>query len=81
MHLLSMHDHNIHDHKKADLSKEDVNKLLNHWIEHNESHSTSFRERAAQVAKVSEQAAQDISQAAALMDQCTQVLRKAMKDL
>ena len=76
-----MHDHTMHDHKKTDLSKDDVKKLLNHWIEHNESHGASFRERAAQVARVSELAAQDVSQAAALMDQCTEMLRKAMKDL
>ncbi|MFZ3148634.1 MAG: hypothetical protein WA137_06290 [Methanothrix sp.] len=76
-----MHDHTTHDHTKTDLSKDDVNRLLNHWIEHNESHSASFRERAAQIAKVSELAAQDVSQAAALMDQCTEMLKKAMKDI
>jgi len=64
-----------------ELSKDSVKRLLNHWIEHNESHSASFRERAAQVAKVSEKAAQEIEQAAALMDQCTEMLKKAMKDL
>ncbi len=79
--MLPMHDHTMHDHKKTDLSKDDAKKLLNHWIEHNESHSASFRDRAEQVAKVSEQAAQDINQAAALMDQCTEMLRKAMNDL
>jgi hypothetical protein len=30
---------------------------------------------------VSEKAAQDIEQAAVLMDQCTQMLKKAMQDL
>ena len=64
-----------------ELSKDSVKRLLNHWIEHNESHSASFRERAAQIAKVSEKAAQDVSQAAALMDQCTEMLKKAMNDL
>jgi hypothetical protein len=64
-----------------ELSKDSVKRLLNHWIEHNESHSASFRDRAVQVAKVSEQAAQDIEQAAVLMDQCTEMLKKAMKDL
>jgi hypothetical protein len=64
-----------------EISKDSVKRLLNHWIEHNESHSASFRDRAEQVARVSEQAAQDINQAAALMDQCTEMLRKAMKDL
>ncbi|MDD4163302.1 MAG: hypothetical protein PHW87_12575 [Methanothrix sp.] len=55
--------------------------LLHHWIEHNESHSASFRDRAAQIATVSEKAAQDVSQAAELMDQCTEMLKKAMQDL
>jgi len=64
-----------------ELSKDSVKRLLNHWIEHNESHSASFRDRAAQVAEVSEPAARDIEQAAALMDQCTEMLKKAMKDL
>jgi hypothetical protein len=64
-----------------ELSKDSVKRLLNHWIEHNESHSASFRERAVQIARVSEKAAQDIEQAAVLMDQCTQMLKKAMQDL
>ena len=64
-----------------ELSKDSVKKLLNHWIEHNESHSASFRDRATQIAAVSEKASQDVSQAAALMDQCTEMLKKAMKDL
>jgi len=64
-----------------ELSKDSVKRLLNHWIEHNENHSASFRERAAQIAGVSEKASQDVSQAAALMDQCTEMLKKAMQDL
>jgi len=64
-----------------ELSKDSVKRLLNHWIEHNESHSASFRERAVQIAALSEKAAEDISQAAALMDQCTEMLKKAMQDL
>lgn len=64
-----------------EISKDSVKRLLNHWIEHNESHSASFRERAQQIAKVSEKAAQDINEAAALMDQCTEMLKTAMKNL
>jgi hypothetical protein len=64
-----------------EISKESVKKLLHHWIEHNESHSASFRERAAQIARVSEKASLDINQAAALMDQCTEMLKKAMQNL
>ena len=70
-----------HDSKGHDLTKAEAEHLLQHWIEHNESHSASFRERAVQIAKVSEKAAQDINQAAELMDQCTEMLRKAMQDL
>ncbi|OPY54126.1 MAG: hypothetical protein A4E49_01171 [Methanosaeta sp. PtaU1.Bin112] len=66
---------------EKEFSKDSANHLLHHWIEHNESHSASFRDRAAQVAKVSEKAARDIEQAAVLMDQCTEMLKKAMKDL
>ena len=64
-----------------DISKKSVKKLLDHWIEHNESHSASFRERAAQVSAVSPKAAEDIEQAAALMDQCTEMLKKALHNL
>jgi len=64
-----------------EISKDSVKRLLNHWIEHNESHSASFRDRAAQIAKVSELAASDIEEAAKLMDQCTEMLKKAQKDL
>lgn len=70
-----------HDTKEHDLTRHEAEHLLHHWIEHNESHSASFRDRAAQVARVSEAAAKDIEQAAALMDQCTEMLKKAMKDL
>jgi pyrroloquinoline quinone (PQQ) biosynthesis protein C len=65
----------------SELKREEAAILLEHWIEHNESHSKSFRERAAQVQKVSEKAARDINEAADLMDKCTQMLRKAKDDL
>jgi hypothetical protein len=70
-----------HDSKGHDLTRHEAEHLLHHWIEHNEGHSASFRERAAQVARVSEKTAHDIEQAAELMDQCTEMLRKAMQDL
>jgi DNA-binding transcriptional MerR regulator len=76
--IFIMHSHDL---SKHDLTLHEVEHLLGHWIEHNESHSSSFRERAQQIAKVSEKAAQDINEAAALMDQCTEMLKKAMKDL
>lgn len=70
-----------HDLSKHDLTAHEVEHLLEHWIEHNMSHSVSFRERAKQVAKVSGKAAEDIEQAAVLMDQCTEMLKKALQDL
>jgi hypothetical protein len=63
------------------LDKHDAMHLLEHWIEHNESHSRSFRERAKQIEAVSKDAASNIIQAADLMDQCTQKLKKAKDDL
>jgi hypothetical protein len=63
------------------LDKHDALHLLEHWIEHNESHSRSFRERAAQIEAISKDAASDINQAADLMDQCTQRLKKAKDNL
>ena len=64
-----------------DLKKDEAEHLLLHWIEHNEAHSRSFRERAQQVKELSAQAAQDIETAANLMDKCTQMLKKAKEDL
>jgi hypothetical protein len=63
------------------LDKHDAIHLLEHWIEHNESHSRSFRERAMQIEAISKDAASDINQAADLMDQCTQRLKKAKDNL
>jgi hypothetical protein len=66
---------------KIDLSRDSVKHLLHHWIEHNDSHSKSFRDRALQIGKISEKSAEDIKQAAELMDKCTEMLKKAMQDL
>lgn len=80
--LIIMHSHDLsHDPKGHDLTRHEVEHLLEHWIEHNESHSVSFRDRATQVARVSESAAQDIKRAAELMDECTEMLKKAVQDL
>ena len=76
--------HHIMKSMSEDLKKMDENSaktMLHHWIEHNESHSKSFRERAGQVRAISEKAAQDINDAADLMDKCTQMLKKAVQDL
>jgi hypothetical protein len=63
------------------LDKHDALHLLEHWIEHNESHSRSFRERARQIEEISKQSAEEIDQAARLMDQCTEALKKAIVNL
>ena len=63
------------------MNKQDAQHLLGHWIEHNESHSRSFRERAKQIEEISSQAAAEINQAAGLMDKCTEMLKKAKNDL
>jgi hypothetical protein len=63
------------------LNEHDAQHLLMHWIEHNESHSRSFRERAKQIEEISKQAADEINQAAELMDQCIEMLKKAKEDL
>jgi hypothetical protein len=65
----------------SELKREEAEHLLEHWIEHNNSHSSSFRERAAQILEISERASQDLGEAADLMDKCTQMLRKAKDDL
>jgi hypothetical protein len=65
----------------SELKREEAAHLLEHWIEHNESHSKSFRERAAQIREISEKAARDVNDAADLMDKCTQMLRKAKDDI
>jgi methyl-accepting chemotaxis protein len=59
------------------MKKEEANHLLEHWIEHNDSHSKSFRERAKQVREISPEAAVAIEEAAEIMDQSTQRLKKA----
>ncbi len=63
------------------MKKEEAEHLLEHWIEHNESHSKSCRERAKQVEEISKKAAMDIMDAADVMDRCTEQLKKAKRDL
>ena len=63
------------------MNKHEAQHLLEHWIEHNVSHSRSFRERAKQIEEISMQAATEINQAADLMDQCTEMLKKAKNDI
>jgi len=61
--------------------KSEAEHLLEHWIEHNESHSKSFRDRALQIREVSPAAAEAVLEAADLMDQCTLKLKRALDAL
>lgn len=63
------------------VTKESAKIMLEHWIEHNESHSKAFRARAEQIREISEASALAVAEAADLMDQCTQRLRKAKDNL
>lgn len=63
------------------MNKHESQHLLEHWIEHNVSHSRSFRERAKQIEEISSQAANKVFQAADLMDQCTEMLKRALDDI
>jgi hypothetical protein len=63
------------------LKKEEAEHLLDHWIEHNISHSGSFRKWATQVRDVSERSSKEIEEAADIMDKCTEQLKKAKDDL
>ena len=61
--------------------KKEAENLLGHWIEHNESHIKSLRERAEEVQVISKLAAQDIKEAADLMEKCNEILKRAKRDL
>ncbi len=63
------------------MKKEEAEHLLDHWIEHNISHSGSFRKWATQIRNVSERSSKEIEEAADLMDKCTEQLKKAKDDL
>jgi hypothetical protein len=59
------------------LQKHEAEHLLEHWIEHNQSHSLAFRDRADQIEEISKEAAAAVKEAAHLMDNCTERLVKA----
>ena len=61
--------------------KREAENLLQHWIEHNESHIKSFMERAEQIQEISILAAQDLRDAAEMMNKCTEILKRAKRDL
>lgn len=52
--------------------------LLEHWVEHNENHSKSFKEWAEKVRNAGyTELADDILQAEKKMSECSDLLRKA----
>ncbi|MHC1630810.1 MAG: hypothetical protein ACXQT4_00690 [Methanotrichaceae archaeon] len=65
----------------ASLKKSEAVHLLDHWIEHNNGHSKSFRDRAVLIEEISPEAALNVREAADLMDQCTERLAKAKEKI
>lgn len=61
----------------ASLNKHEVEHLVHHWIEHNEGHTKSFRERAGQIEELNADAALKVREAADLMELCTKKLVEA----
>jgi len=61
-----------------EINKSKLAHLLEHWVEHNESHSKSFREWAQKVRDAGyTERADDILQAEKKMSECSDLLRKA----
>ncbi|MDK2912536.1 MAG: hypothetical protein PWR29_1493 [Methanolobus sp.] len=61
-----------------EINKSKLAHLLEHWVEHNESHSKSFREWAQKVRDAGyTELADDILQAEKKMSECSDLLRKA----
>ncbi|SFM19708.1 hypothetical protein [Methanolobus profundi] len=61
-----------------ELDKPKLEHLIGHWIEHNDSHSTSFTDWAEKIEAAGyEDIAKDIRMAAAKMDECSVLLEKA----
>ncbi len=65
-----------------ELSHENLSHLIEHWIEHNESHIQSFREWAQKAKKDGFlEAAEDILEAANKVEEANDYLNKARKGL
>ncbi len=65
-----------------ELSHENLSHLIEHWIEHNESHIQSFREWAQKAKKDGFlEAAEDILEAANKVEEANELLNKARKGL
>ncbi len=62
--------------------KEKLEKLLKHWIEHNEEHATEFREWAAKAREMGKTAVGDeIEKAANQLDKANEMLGKASEKM
>ncbi|MDW7731699.1 MAG: hypothetical protein SCH66_04625 [Methanolobus sp.] len=65
-----------------DIDKGKLTHLLEHWIEHNQSHSKSFKEWAARVKEAGyEEIAEDILLAEKKMNECSELLEQARDKL
>ncbi|MBN2109777.1 MAG: hypothetical protein JW705_01635 [Methanosarcinaceae archaeon] len=65
-----------------DIDKGKLAHLLEHWIEHNQSHSKSFKEWAAKIREAGyDDLAGDILLADMKMNECSDVLEQAKKKL
>ncbi len=61
-----------------DINKSKLAHLLEHWVEHNQSHSKSFRDWAEKVKEAGyTELAEDILQADLKMTECSDLLSKA----
>ena len=76
------HDHHNHSHQNEhSLSLENkMDKLLSHWIQHNDDHASNYREWANRAAEEKLTAiAQRLEEAARLTDQITQTFKEAAR--
>lgn len=65
-----------------ELDKAKLEHLIGHWIEHNDSHSTSFSDWAAKIEAAGySDVAEDIKMAAAKMNECSELLKSAKTKL
>ena len=66
----------------TDIDKGKLTHLLEHWIEHNQSHSKSFKEWASKVKEAGyDELAEDILLAEKKMNECSEVLEQARSKL
>lgn len=62
--------------------KDKLKTLLSYWVEHNEEHSSEFKEWAEKAREMGEaEVADEIMQAVANMDRVSEILSKTLKRL